>query len=468
MVPRNQDSKNQTGQIGPLPKETNPKAMFPQPLVAFEKFMWHDHQPSSPNCIALRVRFTGRIDKQAATEATEEIAARHPVVGTHSSRDRRGRLIWVQHETPPRLWIWHELSQDEPEPQLSPVHADDQVFQFTFFSRPNSCELISIGSHAAFDGVGGMQALAEWTVAYAKRVGEPNKKLKLRKLDDERFQKRGEIGIFNRSYLSKLLYQPIGLFGAAKFFFRRVCKLVPDRPLSDEMYENFPTTVHHVISAQETESLKDLSTKHDVTMYVLLLRELFHSMVQWRTSRGHHRPKDWYRVLIPMNTRTIADRRLSACNRATFVQLDRREKNLQDPDGLLQGIFRELKIIRHAQLEKLASISVQIMSKIPGMLKRSAKSRTCRSTTILTHVGSPYDRLGHKQEGESLRVGNLLLDDYELVVPIRHHTPVGISASNFLGKTLLTLHYDPRIIDRSDAQELLDHFGKRLSDLATN
>ncbi len=139
-----------------------------------------------------------------------------------------------------------------------------------------------------------------------------------------------------------------------------------------------------------------------------------------------------------------------------MVQLDRTDRDFNDPKGLLWGLNYELTNIRKWNLEKTFLVLVRCFSVIPGWIGRIAAKDICRATSVLTNLGNPFDRLKLQRVDGKLQSGNLILDDVKLVVPLRRNTPVGFATLRYAGEQKICLHFDPVEIDCYEAQVLME------------
>jgi hypothetical protein len=144
------------------------------------------------------------------------------------------------------------------------------------------------------------------------------------------------------------------------------------------------------------------------------------------------------------------------------VQVDRCIRDFRNPEALIRGLDWEIGVIRNWQLNKLFLLAIRGMSVVPGMLQRSASSTKCRGTAIFTNLSEPFGRLGLPLENDCVRVGNLLLQEFDFVGPIRRSTPVNLSVQKHLGRIRLSLHADPRLLKLDESMRFLELFAHRL------
>jgi hypothetical protein len=428
---------------------------YPSRIEPFEKLMYFLDRPNYPNNLGIRLRFQGRLAREEAIAAATAAAKRHP--GFQVVVDRR-RLEFVERDGPFDNFRWIELQADLAAAPLQPtdVHRDGGGM-FWFVNGPAESHVALIGHHALTDGVGGLQVMADWMLEYDRLIREAPAKLV--QLDPERLRHRGRLDLWNRKYLRKLFFQPVGLFGACKFLFRRVVPLLPASAGADRPLDPFPSVATRIWTREANDAVKSTARQSGVSANDVLTTALFLALSRWRARHTAQDPRDWIRLLIPISLRTMADRRLTACNRVSFVQIDRRPRDTEDFSRLLRSVARELGVIRAWQLDRALLIALRLASWVPGQIKRWA-AKSCRATGLFTNLGCPFDRLALEREGDCLRVGDLRLSEFDMLAPLFSGIPLAIAVAEYLGRLTVSANYDPRVVDQAAIGELLDAFSQ--------
>ena len=197
----------------------------------------------------------------------------------------------------------------------------------------------------------------------------------------------------------------------------------------------------------------------------MLLAGLFLAVDQFQNELKLDRKGRKLRVLVPINVRERSDLRRGACNRIAFIQIDRSDRDLSDPDGLAKGIAYELGIIKKYKFEKAVLATIRIMSFVPPFFRWRISRRTCRGTTLLSNVGRPFQKSKLIDENGELVVGKLRLKDVELVAPYYDQTPVVFLFSGYANRFAITLSHDPRVVDRPLAEKLMANYFAALEQL---
>ena len=133
-------------------------------------------------------------------------------------------------QIPGQQWRVHDTSRPLPEVVSpgenfqSPRIIDLKTgFPVRFLMQPlNDCTHLGFRTHhAAMDGGGGLQFVSDWLLTY-HRISIGRDKPRSRTTDIGGLRHRNHLRLLNRRFLGTLWIQPIAVFGASKFLFRRV------------------------------------------------------------------------------------------------------------------------------------------------------------------------------------------------------------------------------------------------------
>lgn len=460
------DKNNQqafAGQLGPLP------------LTSMERFHLHDQTARFPNTICCRLIFDGVINPEFADQATRVAVDRHPIMGSVVDC-KNGKPFWSFQPKNylPENWQepWSENAVFDPSggPGLQLVSrcSDSKT---AFWLQVN---------HAVCDGVGAVSFISDWLKIYHNLHAGLEATYKLRKLNNRQLLTRDNLGLLKRKYLRHLWKQPVGLYGTAKFLFRKVAEIDGDGNGAQEMVDwdhaKQPAVLGIWLDEQSSDLLAKAAGDKGVTLNTYLLAHFYIHLAAWLRQHRPAQAKKWMRIIHPFNLRDYSHRRMPATNRVAIVQIDRCHRDLDDFDRLLRGLDQEIGVINDWELGKLFLIAIRAMSWLPGMLKRSARSEKCRGTCVFTSLSEPFGRSGlpveNRAAGQSqpaqLRIGNLLLDTFDFMGPVRHGTPINLIVLRHLGRLRFSFHYDPRILDRDTAEQFLSAYSDRLRSSNSN
>ena len=428
-------------------------------LTSIEKYYLYDECPAFPNNFLCWLRFHGQLDHEAAQKALEQTIERHPLSSVKVQPDQRERLCWIKNLEPLEF---ESIDAGTDEIQIGRINPfTDNTMKLWKVRTREGWDIIFQGHHAAVDGKGGLQLVSDWMVAYSMLTGNQN--ARLYRLNPTLLSRRNRLDLLKWDFVSKLYSQPLAIIGAMRFLFRKVAPLVPDAPQLTavdiaQIYDGYPKFKRRTMSVTSFSQLQAAAASKDSTVHALLMRDLFLTIHGWRKEFGFSQPGERIRLMIPMSIRNIGDRRLPAANRATMVQIDRRIKVLDDPDYLLEMINDELQFIRRNKLEKTFLIFVRCFSLFPQLMQRMCRSEKCRATTALTNLGAPFERLNLPYENGKIKIGGLRLDDFDLIVPLRRHTPAVFAVARYAGKLTITMQYDPRLVPEENAERLIESF----------
>ena len=431
------------------------------PLTNFEEYMLADDYPGHPLTIAARLRFSGQVSQQAATAACQRVFERHPLV--HSRVSSKGRKkVWTSalNAVEPPLFVAGEPTRELPDLERFDLF-EENGGKFTFVQGEQLCEMFVRGHHACLDGIGALQLIQDWMQCYHEEEGSSSHTVKLRRLDPELLHQRGDFGFRTWQYVKQLPRQALGLYGIHEFLNHRAVPLVPSRPARAE----FPAKGIHAVESIDwtpTQFERHLRYANQLGIQTneLLVAALFKSMSHWRHARSLGSEEDWLRVMVPFNMREFKHRKMPAANRVSFVSVDRRARPFHQFDKLAQGIHGQMEVIHSHNLGLTFQAFLNLRAKMPGGVARLARPDLCGATAILTNLGRPFRRSRLPEKGGKICPGNLVLQDYELMPPLRPNTHVSFAAFRYAGKQRLTACYDQRELTREDVRELLDELAR--------
>jgi len=128
---------------------------------------------------------------------------------------------------------------------------------------------------------------------------------------------------------------------------------------------------------------------------------------------------------------------------------------MSDPDSLLASIDQEVHVIKRWRLSLNFWRVLNLMRFYPGGLEKNASANRVTATSLFSNLG----RLE--------RVSNLFADDgkespavldFEVVPTLPHSMAIAIVAYELHGQMRLTMQYDRRVLDESEAGEFMDRF----------
>lgn len=475
-------------------------------MTSIEKFHWFDDRPDYPNVVFTRLRFDRAIDQEIAKQAWQYTIERQPFADVEP-KQINGTWNWTlgPRGDGPQNAAFETWNGTRFEFKSLPVQPPDWaydehpirgstgsylgIFVWPNPPDPHSPEPINYQSevwlrvhHAITDGIGALIPVNEWMVIYGNLAGGRPPTAGLQRMDPHLLKYRNHLGLAKWQYLKHLWKQPVALFGATKFAFRKTAKLIPDnrtaRHADNHRADNvvspqnaslYPSIIGDWLNDSQPAQIAALAQSLQVMQNSILLGQLYLALAQWREQEGFHCKDDWLRIILPMSIRNVSDRRLPSANRATIVQIDRRSQDGQDLQELYQLLDREIRIIRGWQLEKIFLIAIRALSVLEPMLKRGVEHDKSRGMAVFTNLGEPLRK--NEKVRSRLTAGKPDSDTYlrprefDLVGPIRPGTPINVSVARYRGRLRVSMHYDNRVLSKHQASELLQIYVDRLNSL---
>jgi len=450
--------------------------VLPLPLVPFEQYMLADDRPAYPMNFFVRLRFAGRFDRPVLDAAMSATLARHPLLTAVARRSRRG-WIWEAADCLPAVQ-WLTCSPGESLPALKPLDVRvEPGFRVTACEGQGRTDLILQAHHACCDGLATFAFAEDLLVSYAAACGAAPG-MTLRPFEPQLLRQRGRFGLTTGQFLSVLPKQLVGLLGARQFLMRRPEPLAPvetqdvaSLQVDDSLLPSgYPASWTRQLDESQTAGLLTAARTLDVTLNDLLLHGLFLCLAKWRQRHAPDRSGAWLRICVPVSLRTAALDRLPAANAASMVFLDRRPCDMNDPGRLLASIHKEMQLIKRMQLGLTFVLCLGLRRWLPGFVpaerydtltnpggvRRKRHKDRCFSTAILTNLGTLFGRCPLADDRGRVRAGDVVLEDMDLLPPLRPLTSAAFTAWSYARRLNFTLHYDPRVLEAGHAAELLD------------
>ncbi len=442
--------------------------LFPIDLTSIEKFHLFDSDEHYPNIIGCRLLVEEEIDHDLAKAAWKLAISRQPILSSRIAI-RSGRLVWEYFDRSkcepgqaPADFDFQTLPQPPSPWKIDPQMVESYRGPFLAIrcwptSPPGGdpivrSEIWMWAHHSIADGAGSLTFINDWLRIYGNLTNDREPLDGLKAIDAHRFRYRNRLGVLRWNYLRHLPHQVIGIFGATKFLFRRTADPYCDAgPPSDKRTSYFPAIESRWISAEDRANLTRLADNIGVTLNSLLLGELFRCLDQWRSGKTDGRAsRGCIRIVLPINIRETADRRMPGANRSSIVQIDQIKPSSQSKLDLFRSIDREVKIIRNWQLDKMFLIVIRCLSLFDFTLRRAARDKKSRGYAVFTNLGRPFRVLEKTSDSSCLQPVEM-----DFFGPIRHGTPFNFAFAMYRGAMRITLHYDSRFASAAESRLLL-------------
>jgi hypothetical protein len=435
------------------------------PLTTLEELLFWEDRPAYPWSCFVRAHLSGRIDRPAFESAATEALKRHPLLSATVERRGRGHLRWVVADEPRSVIRWESGPVGGPFPHATRLDLFREIgIRFHVVVDGDLCDVVIQFHHACCDGSGILAFIHDMLIAYAVARGEASDQVQLPPLDPHGLATRGRFGLTLGKFLRMLPRQMVGLAGARQFLMRSPAPIIPHRADANDgpLPAAYPAVLSHVLDAEDTRRLRTAAMQRGIRLNDLLARDLFLALGEWRSRQGIAADGQWLRMMVPMNLRTAGDLLLPALNRSSSVFLDRRAADLADADRLAQSIHDEMDLIKRYQLGFTFVFSTQICNLLPGALKKQVRANRHTVSCIFSNLGKLFLRSPLPWQAGRIVAGNMTLDSFEVVAPVRPCGCVTFVTSIYADQLTITLHYDPRPLTREQAADILNGFVRRL------
>jgi hypothetical protein len=445
------------------PVERRVSGVWPLRLAPFERYLLTDDSPDYPMQFFCRLRFTGRFLEEPLNEALRSALDRHPMLEAILRPAGMVALDWVASETPaPAVrWIEEEPGEDLPPSTPLDIRAEPGVRLTAVVGRTRS-DLVVQFHHAASDALGAFDFLSDLLTLYANLVaGEDRHRLK--PLDADRLRHRATLGLGVRGLLRRAPGDLGALLRAQRFYKRRPVPVTPPRRGRPEpLPPDFPQCRLHRFDRTEIVGIARMASASEASVNSLLARDLFLAIRDQRRQQGRASAEDWYRIVVPVNLREVADRRMPAANRVSMVFLDRQVPDAQDEDRLLGEILEEMAIVKRDARGLRFLLVLGLLQWFPAILAKGLRRRRPWVTALLTNVGAALSNCHLPRRDGKLLVGDLTLEAVDMVPIIRAREPVAFAVNSYAGRLTLGMHFDPRTISAADAEAMLGLYADRI------
>ena len=320
-------------------------------------------------------------------------------------------------------------------------------------------DLIVQVHHAACDGIGSLDFLADLLTMYANCLSG-TQTYRLRQLKTEQFKQRGQFGVTFWKWFRAPCFTISAVVRAVRFSTRKPVSLMPQRPGygDSRLPADYPEGCFHRFSREESIAIQTVAGKSGRPINNLLSRDLFLALDRWRSSEGYAGADDWLRIVIPTSLRTLAQRTMPVANLVSNLYLDCQASDLKNPDKTLVKIDREIELLKRSRLGLMFLNIFGILERFPRLFRKTVGRDRCWGTMLLTNLGPVLANCFLPRRDGCLELADLLLDNVEMLPGIPAYQCVNFSVSLYGGRLSLGMSYDSRVITAERARNLLDCF----------
>ncbi len=434
------------------------EGVFPLPLVAFESMAVYDNWQHYPMSCGAIFTMQGEIQRDAFDRAVEFSSKRHPLLRSRLVRRRFGTTRWVP--AAPYLkpkWIDGAEPRDFSACRPFDLRTENGVRIWVQQRGPIGKVFVEF-HHACCDGAGGMSFMDDVFASYDAFVrGET---ADLPPLDIELLKTRGKFGPKADSLAERGYGFLWGLKRTATMALRRPKTLAcADRPaiLSRQSWAN-DRMITRTLDQSVYKCLRATAVEQEATLNDYLVGSLFRSLRRWN-ERFRPTERGWLRILIPVNLRNRRDLKMPLANRLSYAFVSRRSEQITDDPGLPKSVSNET-----ARLNRL-NFPQKLLSNFEFMKRTRTwrfifSPKRCLATAVFSNLGDPTRRFRTRfpRQNGLVRIGNLLLTNFEGATALRPMTRAGIFVNTYGNRINISTRFDPNHYTVADAEAFLDLF----------
>ncbi len=449
---------------------------FPLPLVPLEYYYWSDHRPDYPMVYPIDLRFSGELDRGAFEAALRQTIERHPMLGARIE-DGSPMPRWVQ-DSPPAVHLdWAEADTPLVHPAGAWIDLAREPGLRTFVRVGHGASRVFMQMHhACCDGLAALQFLGDLLAYYAQGTGDPQSAAKLPPLCPEQLADRGRIGppgAARPSLVVALRDVAVTLIEWTKYLTRRPAVVAPPMagdgdamPAAYDDRAGEPLALEGVFLSKETgDGLRQLAASLGVTQNDLMMRDLFLTIRDWnRARRGDAR-----KVMVlnlPVNIRERDELAMPAANRIGFSFVLQKPARCDDPSGSLAAIHRQTERIKGWKLALFFLGGLSFACNVKGLVPWTMRRERSFATMVFSNLGRPFYNSPLPRRDGRLVCGNVVLDRFIAVPPIRRLTRGSLCIYEYGNELTVCLRCDPHYFSPRQTRALLESYAARLAETA--
>ena len=445
-------------------------ALFPLPLTAFEQYMLRDDRPAYPMTFEMRARLSGAADRAALEAALEEALSRHPMLCAVIDRNGVHGPQWCDGGTRRPPLDWGPAGKPLAYEDGPAIDLTRQVgLRVWVRVAATTTQMALQFHHACVDGIGAMQFFGDLLAAYGIRMAAGQAAPVLLPLDRGRLRRRGSFAAPAADVpIRRLQALRATMHEAVKWLSRRPALLEapPTAPDAGATDSAFPVILSHALEEEETRRLRRAAVRMQATLNDLCLRDMFLTLKQWNEAHHPKRPGQWLRINVPTNLRGHGDAAMPAANMLSFAFVTRHLRQCENEQALLEGVRWETAMIRRWSLGLYFLGALEFGRRVPGLMRLFLGGQHCFATAIVTNLGEITRRMGARfpRHDGKLVAGNLVLEEWLGVPPLRPKTRAGFAIGVFNDRLTVALRCDPHCFSLEDSRQLLMLYVATLKD----
>jgi len=430
--------------------------LFPISLCPFEQFLRRDSRKDYPMTFVIAMEFFGQLKKNEFLTALDSALDRHRILKSVVGEGKGGRLSWIYKKDLKSNVVW--CKENEPIECPEGIEFDDSKeagVRIWVHQGEDKVKVSFYYNHVSIDGVSAHHFMCDLWAIYANLVSGPGT-VKLAELDPTLLKNRAH----RQRYASPNDAHPRNAWWAIKQGIKIAfmsCQSIGKPKIKSKKEIPLFGVITDTLSRAEFTSLRNKAIEFGVTANDVLTTEIFLMLSQWNKespSFGNWRP---FRVLIPTNLRSPRDASMPGTNMSSYNFLNRKTKQCRDRVELLKGIRDETAKIKNTKGTEFIE-AITYATAVPWALPIVTWGRKSIASIVLSNMGDPtrrYTATFPRKKGAVI-AGNLELDDFAGVPPLRDKTRATIGVTAYQRKLTISLRCDPDSFDEAHTKKMLD------------
>ena len=434
-------------------------------MTSFEHYMFVDDRPAHPMTFVVQLRLSGRLDREALSNAVESSLKRHPLLTAVIGPGKGGKDCWIKADDPHPHLDWGKLNDPIQFPDGEFIDLRKETGLRIFVRHDDEVAVVTTQfHHATCDGIGSYQYLGDLLYEYAIRTGatelptppeSPYKRLK----------ERGSIS-YDTNNFRKPDGKPQRMWDEAlRFMKMKNVALKPDQKKPAGFRAPFPGIESHEFDKDQHKALRNVAQSKGQIINDMLIEKLFLTLCQWESKAPRFSQRRHVCVMMPMNLRAPTDNDISACNAVSQSFVRYRRRDLKDGEAFRSTLGNELLKLKHDRARiRFTHMMAGARYYYPKTLKFCLDFKKCLATAIHSNTGDPTKQFltSFPKEKGQLRCGNLLLTDVAGVPPMRPGTNVTISIFTYRRLLKICMRCDPNQFSQEDTRQLMQLYVKNI------
>lgn len=425
------------------------------PLAPFEKYMLMDDSQTYSMTCHIRIWFDGEFLQNAFCDALLRTLEQHPFLRSklHSHPGRFGFENLTFDEAPIILEEILDWGNFETPAVAKPLDKRDLRTRFFVRTGDGKSLIVVRFHHAISDGQGIYGFMDDLLRCYdAICNGVPHTPVRR---NQPLLKKRLNLGLNGWHWLRR-----------SHLDFRRFLKFVTRFPkpmastlrIPDHAPARLDASLRVVIPEAALVAFKTTAKELKATFNELLIARLFRRALAWNAAHGTPpRPRDVYRMNVPISMRESHEDVLPAANYVSMVFLDRTAFEIENEVLLTHSITEEMSQIKRHNMGLTLIRSIAAMTRF-NFFQRFLRLPLCMSTVGLTNLGRPFTGSQLRGPDGLIRAGNVIVTGTDTLPPLRDLTRALFSVNRYNDHLSITLRWDTRTIVESDARRFLAGF----------